>query len=142
MPKSSILHELIINAPSNKVYKAITTLKGLKSWWTKDTVVKNKIIEFGFYNRSTLFRMKIIKLQKNKKVVWNCIGDEKEWKGTKITFKLLKDPESKGTNLKFSHEGWLSTKGWFGLCNYTWAHVLTRLKKYAEKGKPMSYFKY
>ncbi|MED3691956.1 SRPBCC domain-containing protein [Peribacillus butanolivorans] len=29
-------HQIMINAPAEKVYEAITTTEGFKGWWTTD----------------------------------------------------------------------------------------------------------
>jgi hypothetical protein len=50
-----MLHEVIIEAPAKRVYDAITTEKGLKSWWTADaeaTPEPKSIAVFGFGNRA------------------------------------------------------------------------------------------
>jgi uncharacterized protein YndB with AHSA1/START domain len=34
---TDIRHEINIQAPPQRVYEALTTQKGLQSWWTSDT---------------------------------------------------------------------------------------------------------
>jgi uncharacterized protein YndB with AHSA1/START domain len=66
-------HNLVIKTTPEKIYKAITTQKGLANWWAKQTLAKP---ETGFANVFTFgkFRneMKITKLILNKRVEWNC----------------------------------------------------------------------
>lgn len=52
-----MLHEVIIDAPPNSVYEAITTEKGLKSWWTADTEATpepKSVAVFGFGTKAAL----------------------------------------------------------------------------------------
>src|SRR5690606_18703433 len=49
-PKS-IYHRLLIEAPAETVYEALTTQKGLRAWWTPDTTAKpepGSIARFAF----------------------------------------------------------------------------------------------
>lgn len=139
-----IIHELSIEAPPGRVFDAIATQKGLSSWWTQDTEAEPRvgsIAVFRFRGASTAFRMKIKSLSRGRRVVWHCVGDHPEWKGTRLTFDLTPGETSRETVLRFTHAGWGSAKGWMGTCSYTWAHVLACLKRYAEKGKPVAYFR-
>ena len=68
-------HQIPINAAADKVYAALATQAGLRSWWTADTKADEKVggkAEFGFDKRGIVFRMKIEKLEPGKSVVWSC----------------------------------------------------------------------
>lgn len=59
-------HAIEIEASPEKVYQAIATPKGLRSWWTADSKTDSKVggsAEFGFDNRGTVFRMRIEELR-------------------------------------------------------------------------------
>ena len=134
-------HEIAIEAPPEKIYEAITTQAGLCGWWTSDSVAEPRlgsIAEFGFFKHETVFRMRIDKLSPRKRIVWTCLGDPDEWKGTKLTWVL--SPESGGTKLRFKHGKWRSTKGAFRRCNSTWGALMYRLKDYAEGKAPGPHF--
>ena len=63
---SEIKHLLHIAAPREKVYEAITTIKGLSGWWTIQTTGECKpggIIQFRFGTAGN--DMKEITLKKN-----------------------------------------------------------------------------
>lgn len=53
----------------------------------------------------------------------------------RLVFELRPAAGGKGTVLQFTHAGWRSADGWIGTCSYAWAHVLARLKRYAETGE-------
>jgi uncharacterized protein YndB with AHSA1/START domain len=97
-------HAIEIDAPPAKVYEAITTSEGLRSWWTSDSTAEStvgSVAEFGFFNRETVFRMQIDRLRPRKRVVWTCVGGPEEWKGTVLTWVLSREVE--GTKLRFKH---------------------------------------
>ena len=134
-------HEVWINTPPEKVYEAITTAEGLRGWWTDDLEADPRVgstAEFGFNNRSTLFRMRIVELTPGKRVVWECLGDPDEWKGTRLSWEVS---EKEGnTILNFVHANWSSTAGYFALCNSTWGELMHRMKAYLEGKEPGPHF--
>ena len=138
---ADMLHQIQIKATPEKVYEALTTHTGLRSWWTSDSVAKpevGSIAEFGFNNRATVFRMRVAELKPNQRVVWECLGDLDEWIGTRLVWELR--PNNNFTELRFAHANWRSTEGWFATCNSTWGELMHRLKNYAEGKAPGPHF--
>ena len=104
---AEIKHQINIKAVPEKVYAALATQAGLRSWWTADTRADEKVggkAEFGFDKRGMVFRMDIEKLEPGKSVVWSCHGDHPEWTGTVLTWEL--SPQNGGTTLRFTQSGW------------------------------------
>lgn len=131
---ADLLHEIEIAAPPEKVYRDLTTADGLKSWWTRDASDGSRtgsIVTFRFNQGSYVLRMHIEELAPAKRVVWTCVGDDPEWKGTRLTWELSPE-EDNHTVLKFSHRGWVNTKGQFAACNTTWGHLLYLLQAHCE----------
>lgn len=137
-----IHHEIEIEAPVADVYEAVTTQKGLKSFWTdqvKAEPMVGSVAEFRFGRQSeTVFRMRIDTLQPDSLVKWHCLGDPDEWKGTTIRWELNQD--RKVTRVRFRHLDWRSADGVMPSCNYTWAMVLSRLNDYVTTGTPSPWF--
>jgi uncharacterized protein YndB with AHSA1/START domain len=130
---ANMRHEVEIDAPPEKVFEAITTQAGLRGWWTADSMAEPRVgsvAVFGFYNRRLLFRMRIEKLTPGKKVVWTCLGENDEWKGTRLIWQISQ--KEGATVLRFVHGDWRSTSGYFAYCNSTWGMLMYRLKDYAE----------
>jgi hypothetical protein len=54
-----------IAAPAEKIYRALTTEEGIKTWWTTDVKMDahagGKVV-FGFFDHSTVFEMRIEQL--------------------------------------------------------------------------------
>ena len=146
-------HKATIEVPSQKVYDLLKSTSGLKKWWVKDTKgTSDKIgseVEFGdkkmWYNK-----MRVVALEKNKKVVWEVLESEgpmpegKLWNGTEIIFNLQEKQleRLKGktcTVLRFNHTNWRNigkqNEDFLAECNWYWGMFLLSLKNVAE-GKP------
>jgi uncharacterized protein YndB with AHSA1/START domain len=133
-----ILHEIVIDAPPEKVYGAITKTEELRSWWTADSTAGpevGSVAVFKFAGGKVVFRMRIDELVPGKRVVWTCLGEDEEWKGTRLTFDLHPAEEG-GTDLRFTHAEWRSLDGYYAVCNTTWGELMYRLKEYLEGGSP------
>ncbi len=133
-----ILHQIKISAPPERVFDAIATADGLRSWWTTDAIaepIEGSIAEFGFNDRATVFRMRVDELVPGRRVTWSCLGDNDEWKGTRQEFHLSPE-DGGGVDLRFAHLNWRSLAGAYSLCNTTWGELKYRLKAYAETDTP------
>jgi uncharacterized protein YndB with AHSA1/START domain len=131
----NIRHELLIGAPAEKIYNAITNQEGLSAWWTPDTKAKsecNSVARFAF-GPEYFKEMKIAELQPSGLVKWICITGDDEWLGTTISFEL--QTGDKETLLIFHHDDWKEYTPMFAECNYTWGQFLRSLKLLCETGK-------
>ncbi|HRP54794.1 SRPBCC domain-containing protein [Agriterribacter sp.] len=137
-PKS-IYHRLLIEAPAETVYEALTTQKGLQGWWTPETIAKpepGSIARFAF-GASYFKEMKIEELKPYSKVKWLCLRAQEEWIGTTLSFEL--EPHAKGTVLLFHHDGWKAFTPEFASCSYAWALFFRSLKLLCETGRGLPY---
>lgn len=132
---ADILHLLNIKTNSEKVFDAITTREGLSNWWTTATEARpelGSIVTFRF-RPSYYNEMKIVNLEKNEKVEWECIKGDPQWIGTKLIFNI--ESQNNATILRFFHTGWKEATDFFAACNYHWGLYLKSLKTYLETGK-------
>jgi len=153
----NIRHEVLIGAPADVVFDAITTQKGLSGWWTPDVDAKpeaGSVAHFAF-GPDYFKKMQIVELSARERVGWKCLAGESEWVGTSISFELRPGeigaildsrPEvedqvhqhnisSECTLLMLSHDGWKDHTLMFAECSYTWAQFLSRpLKNPAGDG--------
>ena len=129
----AIRHYLVIKSTPEKVFQAVTTEEGLKSWWAKDTVAKPEV---GFVNVFTFGKyrneLKVTKLISNQKAEWLCVSSIEEWVGTTISFDL--EGKDGKTILRFSHSGWREATDTFANSNYDWAQFMKSLKMLCETG--------
>jgi uncharacterized protein YndB with AHSA1/START domain len=151
-----IHQRLLINAPVEKVFDAITTQKGLAAWWTPAATATpgiNSIARFPF-GAKYFKEMKVTELTPPTQLKWTCITGAEEWIGTTISFELQSyqketlltiHPElgdqlqqqsngDTGTVLIFQHNDWKAYTPMFGECSYTWGRFLRSLKLFCESG--------
>lgn len=134
---AEIRHMIPIEAPPEKVYGALATQAGLSAWWTADTVAEDKVggkAEFGFEGKAVTFRMTIVGLDPPRQVVWKCHGDNPEWDGTTLTWRI--EPKDGGSLLRFTQSDWKAMTDMVASCNSTWGELMYRLKGYAEGKNP------
>lgn len=135
----TIIHKLRINAPVEKVYKALTTQEGLAGWWTPEAKAQpevGSILRFSF--GPTYFKeMKVEELKPQRKVKWLCIKGYEDWLETTVNFEL--ETHKDGTSLFFHHDGWKEYSEGFAVCSYDWAIFLRSLKFLCETGKGFPY---
>ena len=148
--------QLLIEAPAEIIYNAVTKHEGLSAWWTPGTQAKvqlNSLLRFPF-GEGYFKEMKLTVLKPLEQVEWNCIKGASEWIGTNISFKLLPgDKQSllhahpemlgqieqqktdKATLLIFHHDDWKAYTPMFAECSFTWVQFLKSLKLLCETGK-------
>ena len=114
-----------------EIFKAINTVEGIQSWWTKGTVLENGVFHFQFNGNYTK-SFKIVNTEGTSKVEWECIGGHDDWIGTKIEFKLMTKGDS--TDLSFRHYNWKEQSEHFASCNYHWGLYMKSLKSMIENG--------
>ena len=75
---TDLIHRLGIAAPpAEKIYRALTTEEGIKSWWTTDVKMEAHVggkAVFGFENRLVEFQMRIEQLTPPTHVRWQCLA--------------------------------------------------------------------
>jgi hypothetical protein len=122
-------HAIQIAAPPTTVYPVISTARGWSQWWAADISEQDNVIELGFFNRSTIYRLRHQVDRPPVQNEWLC-ENGKEWEGTQLIFHL--QPAASGTLLRFSHVGWEDETDYFFSCNTTWGELLYRIKAVAE----------
>ena len=131
---ASIKHLFHINASQEKVYDALTTIKGLSNWWTNqstgDTDIGGVIqFRFGEFGND----MKVITLKPNEAVAWECVAGAPDWIGTKITFNL--DSNEGKTRVRFEQAGWKETSDFYAACCFSWGRYMESLRQLCHTGK-------
>ena len=133
---AEMLHQIQIQAAPRVMRDALITAAALCAWLTGDSIARpevGSVADFGFGNRATVFRMKIVELG-DARVVWLCLDGNDEWRGTRMAWGLAAEGET--SVLHFRHAGWASDGGWFAPCNTTWGALMYRLKDHCEGRAP------
>ena len=137
-------HHIQINTPPEKIYRALTTADGIRTWWTTDVKLEETVggkALFGFGNHSTFFEMTVRELAPPELVRWDCTGgNSEEWIGTAQRFTIGRPDEAGLVDLRFSHTGWLSDQGCIDLCNTTWGYLMVNLKICLEEDRARPFF--
>ncbi len=137
-----LMHSVTIDGDPSKIYEAISTGKGLASFWTKDSHAEPKVgstARFGFGGPK--LELKVDELKPGKLVRWSSPGGFPGWEGTTITWEIVPAKEA-GQEVKFSHAGWPASvpPAELASVNYTWGRVVGRLKKHVETGESVPFF--
>jgi hypothetical protein len=124
-----IKHAIEIAVKPEAVYPLVATGKGFSQWWAADVTEPDGAVALGFFNRNTVYRLRIKTDKPPSQAEWVCeTGDE--WNGTRIVFLL--EARGAGTRVRFTHAGWRSETDYFTSCNTTWGELMYRLKAAAE----------
>jgi hypothetical protein len=130
---ADIRHAIQIAAAEEKIYPLVATAKGLGAWWAADITEPAGAVELGFFNRTTIYRLRSIIQQPSTNAEWVCESGD-EWCGTRLSFQI--GAAKSGTLLRFTHAGWRAESEYFTSCNTTWGELMFRLKAAAEGKTP------
>lgn len=132
-------HAIEIPAAADVIYPLFSTGAGLRAWWAEDvTELPDGGVELGFFNRSTVYRLRPARMEDNHGATWQCETGQ-EWEGTRLIFEL--EPRRAATLLRFTHAGWPGVTEYFVSCNTTWGELMFRLRAAAEGRKPGPLFR-
>src|SRR5690242_11360357 len=127
-----IQHAIQIATRPERIYSLVSTAEGFSHWWATDITEAGDAVELGFFNRATVYRLRLKVNASPRNAEWICeTGDE--WNSTRLIFRL--EARGAGTLLRFTHAGWRAETDYFTSCNTTWGELMFRLKAAAE-GKP------
>ena len=126
-----------LNTTPKQVFSALTSVHGLKSWWTEDTALickSPKTYSFSFTS-GAFNKMQSIE-EKPFLIEWVCIDGDPEWVDTRLTFEIIApNNDCNTTKVRFTHGQWEQNSDYLALCNTFWGYYLFNLKKYLEEGK-------
>ena len=128
-----IVHSIQIAAKPQQVYPLVATANGFARWWAADVTEPEGAAELGFFNRTTVYRLRPSVADPPGRAEWVCeTGDE--WSGTRIAFHVA--AAKSGSVVRFTHSGWRAASDYFVSCNTTWGELMFRLKAVAEGKMP------
>lgn len=137
--EAPILHKVLVRAPREKVYDAMTTAEGLDGWFTEgsfvDRKVGGKIIfrwkNWGVDKVTTEAECPIIEVKVPKRFVF------KWWDDHYTTVEMDFEEVKEGTILSVKEHGYQDTKEGHRRCLECatgWGEALTLIKFYVEHG--------
>lgn len=134
-----ITHICHIQATQESVFEALSTLEGIRKWWTLETEGDPKlegILNFKFGGKYEN-RMLVTANKRDSLIEWLVVESVPEWLGTKIRFEL--DTKEGRTRIRFSHTGYKSQDDFFAQCSFSWVKYLISIRNLVEHGKGNPY---
>ena len=127
--------QLFIDATKEDVFNKLTSIEGLRHWWTMQTTGNAEFYSFRLHLKILQYhiQMKVINIVNNKLVQWQCTKADEDWIGTIVSFKL--DTENGKTLVRFTHDKWPTHGDFFAHCNLSWAKYMLSLRLLLETGK-------
>lgn len=124
-----ILHRVGIAAEPDRVHSALTTIDGIRGWWSS-IASGGAGVGGAFQFREN--RLDVVEAAPNL-VRWHYSGPAEDWVGTEIRFRLVwRDGQ---TYVMFEHQGWREANEFMYHCSTKWATFLLSLKDLVEKGE-------
>jgi uncharacterized protein YndB with AHSA1/START domain len=126
---TAIRHRVGIPASPADVYAQLSTVEGLRSWWTRDTHgdpgVGGKLrFQFGSPERSCV--MEVVDLLPGERVEWRGVDGPDEWIDTSFVFDL--STEDSETVVLFTNDGWREAVPFMHHCTTKWGYYLLGLR--------------
>lgn len=131
---SQITHDMTINAKYATVFQALTTVEGLRAWFTSQTDGTGKVgthWKLEFIDQPS-FSWHILTVEKDR-IVWKCLEGPGNSPGTEVEFSLKPQSEHQ-TILNICHRGWTHNDPKFESCVEIWRTLMNHLQRYCEEG--------
>jgi uncharacterized protein YndB with AHSA1/START domain len=124
-----------IHASPERVYQALTTADGIRSWWTREANVRvGGTAEAGHFEHRIVTRIRLDELQPPVRIRWKTISSAAPgWNGTTVTFDLR--AEGSCTFLSLVHSGFTDDGEIYTSTTAMWARYLLGLHRYVEAGE-------
>jgi uncharacterized protein YndB with AHSA1/START domain len=132
----NILHRILIKSSPENVFRAFSTMDGLRHWWTENSQASEElktgtVIRFRFGDEGP--DMKIARIVPNKRMEWECISGPSDWTVTKLFFDV--EGHKGMTILHFGQTGWREENDFFMHCNCRWGYFMVSIKNFIETGQ-------
>ena len=119
-----IRHRVGVAASPQDVYESLTTLDGLRGWWTTDTTgdpTPGGKLEFRFGSPDRGATMEVVSTRPDENVTWRCVGGPDEWIDTRCRSTSSHNPTRP---LSVRATGWREPVDFMGHCSTKWGYFL------------------
>jgi uncharacterized protein YndB with AHSA1/START domain len=136
---ADILHDFPIRAPLDQVFQAVSTPKGLDTWWTKrSTGTPKQGAEYElFFAPEYDWRAKVTRWVRNSEFELEMLHADGDWMGTRVGLNLV--PRRADTWVQFHHTGWPEPNEHYRISCNCWAMYLRILRRSLEHGETVAY---
>jgi uncharacterized protein YndB with AHSA1/START domain len=121
---ADILHDLLITAPIDRVFDAVSTPEGFDAWWTdRSSGTPGKGEEYVlWFGPEYDWRARVTRIAPPNDFELEMTRADDDWTGTHVGFRL--QPRDGATWLQFSHAGWKSPNEHYRVSSNCWAMYL------------------
>ena len=136
---ADIYHDFPIRAPRERVYEAVSTPRGLDSWWTKRSSGHSaEGAEFElWFGPEHDWRARVTRAVSPSEFELRMTQADPDWLGTRVGFRLDGLPDA--TRVRFYHTGWPTPNEHWRVSCYCWAMYLRVLRRHLEHGEDVPY---
>jgi len=130
-----VLFRFDVDAEPGRVLEALKTTDGIKGFWTSRANVPaeiGEVVEVEFAIAPKPFDLRL-EQSDDRTVAWRTETFPPHWVGTTVRWDV--DPRDGGSTVAFRHAGFDDEEE-AGRVAYTWGQIMTKLKEYAETGRP------
>lgn len=137
--KSGYVRRVVVPAPRASVFAAVSTLRGLRGWWTprvSGSARAGGTLRFEFDGLDENIVMRVDATRAPSRVEWTCIRHTSlpEWNDTQLVFDI--DVRSASScELTFRHVGLTRDLDCFEDCKAGWQHFIRSLASFAVRGR-------
>ena len=131
----TLRHAIKIDAPRDRVYKALTDIAEMSAWH-QGTVEGAIAVDSVMYlnpKPGMKFGWQTKELVNNERVTQTCVEGPGNSAGKTLTF-ALSDADAGLTLVQLTDGEWSNDDEHLPFCNTHWGGVLHQLKKYVEEG--------
>lgn len=135
-----ITFDIEIAMPMSSVYEIMTTLGGLRSWYSRDITgdpKKGGELKLGF-GEDQATHVAVADYRLNKMLKWTVLRStfsKNEADFPTAIHITLSESTSRGTLLSFSQTGWNEITEFYRISGYQWEKALASLKLVCETGR-------
>ena len=136
---ADIHHELLIGAPRDRVFDAVSTPGGLDAWWTQRCAGRPATgaeLELWFGPEYD-WRATVLAHERPSRFEIRMTRAHPDWMGTVVGFGLT--DHGGRTRLRFHHAGWPEPNDHWRVSCYCWAMYLRLLRRHVETGEVVPY---
>ncbi len=131
----TIYNNLVIHAPIERVFEAISEPNHLVNWWPQRC---RGYPEMGgaynfYFTPEYDWYGKVSQIEKPNSFFIKMTQADPDWDPTTFGFEL--EEENNKTSVRFSHSNWPYCNDHFKKASYCWSLLLKGLKDYLEEGK-------
>lgn len=133
---SSFSRRIRFKAPRERVFDAITTLDGLRGWWTPFVRGSAGTLRFEFEGLSQHIIMRVDEARPDSLVKWTCLTHSAlaEWNNTSVIWDLRPTRRDQ-CELRLEHVGLNPELECYDHCEVGWDHYLSSIASYVERGR-------